>query len=268
MNRFEYPLLEDYLYDPQIYKVDIKKRVCIDAVVVRAIHTLEKMGFTFKYDYNFFTYNQKYFSLVINRDLIINDSFMTELPFKIYKVKGNVDIIGGNLTSLVRTPTYVEGYFNVSGNKLKNLSYFPKNVGGGIYINNNQLTKLRNLPTVVNGDFDCSGNNLKSIKNGPSKVNGIYNCSSNNLKNLDGAPDSQVRFFDCSKNPIEDFRSIPCNSNVFSLPHAIPEYIIKNKNIIIAKNNREVIVPNYEYEEYSEKDYKLSLSGIDIDETL
>jgi hypothetical protein len=101
-------------------------------------------------------------------------------------IKGNLELEGLKLTSLVGCPQVINGSFNCTDNKLATLVGGPTEVGMDYRCGHNQLVTLEGAPQRLKGSFVCDYNRLPSLKGGPIEVGGGYGCSFNRLTSLAG----------------------------------------------------------------------------------
>lgn len=119
-------------------------------------------------------------------------------------VKGNVDLMGEELTEIPIQFGKVEGDFLCSHNNLTSLKGCPKEVGGEFNCSKNKLTSLEGGPEKVSGDFYCSKNILNSLEYCPENIGGNFNGGNNQLTSLEGAPRTVKRYFMFHDNPLEN----------------------------------------------------------------
>ena len=131
--------------------------------------------------------------IIIHGDIIIPYT-ISELPYKIHEVYGNVTIDNvfepvryGNLTTLKNFPTIIHGSFKCHANekltsleygpeivfgdficvacKLKDLKHIPKQIGGNLVVYNNEITDMSEvLNSDINGRIDVQFNPCETSK--------------------------------------------------------------------------------------------------------
>ena len=89
---------------------------------------------------------------------------LSDLPYKLRRVKGNFDCSRNQLTTLEEAPEKVGGNFYCYNNKLTTLEGAPEKVGRGFSCYNNQLTTLEGAPREVGGYFGCRDNSISEEK--------------------------------------------------------------------------------------------------------
>jgi len=107
-----------------------------------------------------------------------------EMPIKISRVKGNLNLSYNFLTTLKNIPM-VTGDLNLSGNKLRSIDHHIR-VGGSIKLDTNKnLRDISGLPSVINGNLSAAHCNIKTLELGHDMhIKGNMSMPKNNLPNI------------------------------------------------------------------------------------
>jgi len=113
--------------------------------------------------------------------------------------KGDISVIGMQLTSLEGAPKTVNGYFYCSENMLFSLKGAPKNITSNFDCSKNKLKTLEDGPEEVKSFYFCNYNKLISLKGIAKRVGGLF-CMGNNIKTFQYFPDVINGPFNCQNN--------------------------------------------------------------------
>lgn len=109
--------------------------------------------------------------IIVNEDITIVNTELTEMPIKIHKVNGSINWYGnmdgmqpGSLTTLKNFPDIVTGSVNIFKNpKLTSLEGCPKEIGGSLVCDRCNIKSLKGIAENIGKNCIMSYNPVKDI---------------------------------------------------------------------------------------------------------
>lgn len=128
---------------------------------------------------------------------------LRELPIRISKVDGSLDVSNNELVDLRGCPQNIQSLI-VSKNHLKSLEGCPSSISADLNVSDNPtLVSLKGCAETIGGNFVASNTKITSLVGGPKKVKGDYIVNNCELKTTMGIAEEVGKNINLDENKLE-----------------------------------------------------------------